>query len=100
MFYTTWKPATDLFSAGNDWLIKMELAGVSPAEMQLVAQRNVLQVRGRRRDLYVQSGFTCHSLEICYTDFERNITLPAVIDAASIRYEYRDGILRIFLRTL
>ena len=100
MFYTPWKPATDLFSAGNEWLIKMELAGVLPAEIELRAHHNVLQVRGRRRDLHVQSSYTCHALEISYTDFERSITFPAEIDAASVRNEYRDGILRIFLRTL
>jgi HSP20 family protein len=101
MFYAaTWKPATDLFRSGNDWLIKMEVAGVSPEEVQLSAQRNVLHVRGRRRDLYLQGGYTCHKLEINYTNFERSITLPGVIDAGGIRTEYRDGILRIFLRTL
>ena len=101
MFYaTTWMPATDLFRAGNDWLIKMELAGICPAEVQLHANRNVLRVQGRRSDLYVQSGYTCHKLEINYTNFERSITLPGVIDADGIRTEYRDGILRIYLRTL
>jgi HSP20 family protein len=101
MFYAaTWKPATDLLRAGNDWLIKMELAGVAPAEVQLLAQRNVLHVKGRRRDLFVQGGYTCHKLEISYTNFERSITLPRDIDASDIRTDYRDGILRIYLRTL
>jgi HSP20 family protein len=101
MFYAaSWKPATDLFRAGDDWLIKMELAGVSPAEVQLHVQRNVLHVKGRRRDLVMNGGYTCHKLEINYTDFERSITLPGVIDAGGIRTEYRDGILRIYLRTL
>jgi len=100
MFYAMWKPAADLFHAGNNWLVRMELAGVSPAEIQMVAHHNVLQVKGRRRDLFLQAGYICHTLEISYTDFERNITLPAVIDAASIRCEYSDGILRIYLSTL
>ena len=100
MFFATWKPATDLLSAGNEWLVKMELAGVLPAEIQMVALRNVLHVKGRRRDLQIQKRYTCHTLEISYTDFERSITLPALIDAASIRCEYRDGILQIYLSTL
>lgn len=101
MFYAaSWKPATDLFRAGNDWLIKMELAGISLPDVQLHVQRNVLHVKGRRTDVLVQGGYTCHRLEINYTDFERSITLPGVIDAGAIRTEYRDGILRIYLRTL
>ncbi len=101
MFYAaSWKPATDLFRAGNNWLVKMELAGVSPTEVELHAQRNVLLVKGRRSDVFLQGGYTCHKLEINYTNFERSITLPGVIDAGAIRTEYRDGILRIYLRTL
>ena len=100
MFYATWQPAADIHYSGKQWLIKLELAGVSPAEVQLVAQGNELTVRGRRRDLLLQSGFTCHALEITYTRFERRIALPATIDSASIACEYRDGILRIYLRTL
>ena len=101
MFYAaSWKPATDLFRSGNDWLIKMELAGVSPAEIRLRVERNVLHVQGRRRDVSVHRGYTCHRLEINYTNFERSIPLPGVIDAEDIRTEYLDGILRIYLRTL
>jgi HSP20 family protein len=100
MFYATWKPPADLFRAGNEWLVRVELAGVSPSEIHVVVQQNVLLVKGRRRDLLLHHGYTCHTLEINYTGFERRITLPAVIDAASVRSEYEDGILKIYLGTL
>lgn len=100
MFYSNWQPATDVFCAGRQWLVRMELAGVSPTEIQLLAQRDVLTVSGRRRDMLLQSGYTCYSLEISYSGFERKIALPGLIDTASIRTEYRDGILRIYLNTL
>lgn len=99
MFFATWKPATDILYSGNQWLIKMELAGVSPSEVQLSVQGSVLTVKGRRRDLLLQSGYTCHSLEISYSDFARSLTFPAPIDADSIQTECRDGILRIYLDT-
>ena len=100
MYYTTWKPATDVFYSGRQWLIRMELAGVSPAEIDLVAQRDQLTVRGRRRDVLLQKGYICHSLEISYTRFEKQVVLPGLIDTRSIRTEYRDGILRIMLEIL
>ena len=99
MYYATWKPATDIFYSGNQWLIRMELAGVAPEEVQLLAQHNSLIVRGRRRDLRIQSGFICHALEISYSHFERSITLPAEISVPSIRLEFNDGILNLYLAT-
>jgi HSP20 family protein len=99
MYYATWKPATDIFYSGNQWLIRMELAGVAAEEVQVLALRNVLTVRGRRRDLRIQSGFVCHALEISYSHFERSINLPADISVPSIRLEFQDGILNIYLTT-
>lgn len=99
MFFETWKPAADIFNCGKDWLVRVELAGVSPDEIELLVLRTRLTVRGRRRDVLVQQGFTCRALEINYTRFERHIELPEIIDPASLRYEYRDGILKIFLST-
>ena len=99
MYYATWKPAADIFYSGNQWLIRMELAGVAAEEVQVLALRNVLTVRGRRRDMRMQSGFVCHALEISYSHFERSITLPAAISVPSIRLEFNDGILSIYLAT-
>lgn len=99
MFFATWKPATDILRSGNQWLVKMELAGVSPSEVQLSVHDTVLSVKGRRRDLLLQSGYTCHSLEISYTDFARNLTFPSAIDTDTIQTEFSDGILRIYLST-
>lgn len=99
MFHTGWQPPADIHHAGSQWLIKLELAGISPAELQVRARGNELTVRGRRRDL-LQTGFVCQRLEINYTAFARSFTLPAPIDAGSVACEYRDGILRIWLKTL
>ena len=99
MYFATWKPAADIFYSGNQWLIRMELAGVSPAEVQVLAQHKELTIRGRRRDLRVQRGFVCHALEISYSHFERTISLPGRIAVSSIRLEFEEGILSIYLTT-
>jgi len=99
MFHQRWQPHADVHHAGRQWLIKLELAGVSPGELEVSAQGNELSVRGRRRDV-LQSGFVCQQLEIRYTAFARSFALPAPIDAGSIRCEYHDGILCIWLNTL
>lgn len=99
MYPNTWQPPADMHHAGSQWLIKLELAGVARAELQVFARGNELTVQGRRRDL-IQSGFVCHRLEINYTAFSRSFTLPAAIEPGSLSFEYNDGILRVWLRTL
>lgn len=99
MIFATWKPPADVFYSGNRWVIKVELAGISPSEVEIEARGSTLTVRGRRRDLLLQQGFSCHTLEISYCNFERSLSLPAPIDTDSIAWEYRDGILQIQLRT-
>ncbi|HEY0963891.1 MAG TPA: Hsp20/alpha crystallin family protein [Pseudomonadales bacterium] len=99
MFHTSWQPPADVYHAGTQWLIKLELAGVSPKEVDVRAQGNELVVRGHRRDL-LQGGFIVQRMEILYTRFMRSFSLPAEIDADSITCEYSDGILRIWLKTL
>ena len=99
MIFATWNPPADVFFSGNKWVVKVELAGISPEEVEILAQGNTLSVRGRRRDLLVQRGWSCHSLEISYSSFERSIALPARIIPTSIDWEYRHGILRIQFTT-
>ncbi len=100
MYYATWKPATDIFRSGQRWLVRMELAGVSRSEVELLVQQQRLTVRGRRRDLRLHGSFVCHSLEISYSNFERSFSFPGPIDADSISTEFRDGLLHILLSTL
>lgn len=100
MYFATWQPATDIFRSGKRWLVRMELAGVSHRDVELLVQQHRLVVSGRRRDLRLQTGFVCHSLEISYSNFERSFSFPALIDAASISTEFSDGLLHILLDTL
>ena len=99
MIFATWKPAADIFYSGNHWLIKVELAGISPDDVEIMAQDHTLTVRGQRRDLLLRQGFSCHSLEIGYSNFERSFTLPHTINPGSVCWEYTNGILQIQLNT-
>lgn len=99
MIFATWKPPADIFYSGNRWLIKIELAGISPDKVEIETRGNTLTVRGSRRDLLLQQGYSCHSLEISYSNFERSIALPSAIDGSSLSWQYRDGMLQIQLNT-
>lgn len=94
-----WQPAADVYRMPNGWLLKVELAGVRPDEVQLMADGSDLVLSGRRRDWVIERGRQCHSMEISYSSFERRFSLPCHVDEYRIATEYRDGMLMIRVST-
>jgi len=45
-----WAPAVDVYRVGEGWLLKFDLAGVRPEDIQLHAAGRKLTVSGRMRD--------------------------------------------------
>lgn len=94
-FEEVWQPRADVHRLPDGWLVKLELAGVDPDDVEVATRGNVLRVRGTRRDARVQECLDCHRLEIAYSGFERLIELPGLSESAGIGVTYRDGMLLI-----
>jgi HSP20 family protein len=92
-----WSPRADVYRTPTGWLVKFDLAGVSPDEVKVVATRSALRVTGARRDRFVQEGYLHHSMEISYSRFERTIPLPFCANPSSMRTEFLEGMLVVTL---
>jgi HSP20 family protein len=90
---SAWQPSTDVYRTAKGWLIKLDLAGVPPEDVELTLSGNRLSVRGIRRDWCVEEGCHCYQMEIAYSQFERNITLPTDLSRARVVAEHRHGML-------
>lgn len=97
----TWSPAVDIYRLKDGWLLKFDLAGVRPEDIELHASGRNLTVRGRRRDWVVEERIGCslYSMEINYSHFERTLELPCDVENIGIQSEYRDGMLLLRLDT-
>ena len=95
-----WRPPADVYRTCDGWLVKFDLAGVDPKEVQLVLQGRRLTISGVRRDALVQEGLTSYSLEISYNRFERTLELPPEVEPMQYRTEYRDGMLLVWLQAV
>lgn len=93
-----WQPRADVYRVRGGWIIKFELAGVKPEDMQISVSGSNLTVQGIRRDLVKEEGFTYDLLEISYSRFKRSIPLPANLENANLSMEYKDGLLVVRLR--
>ena len=90
-----WHPAADVYRGPHGWIVKFELAGVRPEDLELTVQGNRLTLRGIRRDHTALEGCCYHQMEIAYSPFERSLTLPCDLERADVTSEYRDGMLLV-----
>ena len=49
---THWQPAVDVCRTARGWLLKYELAGVLPTDIQLSVAGRTITLRGARRDIW------------------------------------------------
>ena len=66
-------------------------------DLRVVVHQDALVVEGKRRDWCIPDTEAPLSMEITYDWFRRTIRLPAPVDMNTIRTEYRDGMLLVYL---
>jgi HSP20 family protein len=96
---TAWEPSTDVYRTRSGWLVKLDLAGVRPEDVQVSVSGSHLSVRGLRRDWCLEEGCCQYQMEIAYSRFERHITLPVDLERAHVRAEHREGMVLIHIDT-
>lgn len=95
---SAWVPTTDILAKGTDLVIRVELAGVDPEDVDLSFSHGVLTVSGAR-----QSGATDEDADFLIRErfhgaFRRTITLPEGTDPDQISAEFDDGLVEITVR--
>lgn len=95
---TCWRPPADVYREGQDWLVKVDLAGVRPDEIEVRISGRVLQISGTRRDPLARVGWQAYRLEIAYNRFERRIEFPCELADAAVEYRCQDGMLLVEIR--
>jgi HSP20 family protein len=93
-----WRPLADLYRTRDGWLVKFDLAGVRPEDVELFLVGRTLVVRGSRRDCCVEEGASHYRMEIAYSHFERRVELPAETAGYSLETQFRDGMLLVRVR--
>ena len=93
-----WCPHADVLETADGWLVKIELAGVSPDEVEITVDDRTLHVTGVRRDATYIEGISYYQMEITYSRFSKKLNFPSAIAGASVERIYRDGLLVLRLQ--
>jgi HSP20 family protein len=93
----SWAPAVDIFEHEGNIVLKAELPGVDPKDVDVRVENNVLTLRGERKFDSEVKRESYHRVERSYGTFARSFTLPAVVDTGNIKAEFKEGVLRVTL---
>ena len=93
-----WCPAADVYRTEDGWIVKVDLAGIQPSDIEITIDGPELRISGSRRDGICGEGVHHYQLEITYSRFEKLIQFPRSIAHASIERDYHDGLLILRLR--
>jgi len=93
-----WCPAADVYRTADGWIVKVDLAGIKPSDVEVTVDGDVLRVSGSRRDGTCGEGVSHYQLEITYSRFEKMIQFPRSIEHVQIESDYSDGLLTLRLR--
>ena len=92
-----WQPSTDVFEDANGIHLIMELPGVSPEQVKLTLENQLLTVRGEKKQAAPEQTTTVHRYERSYGAFERTFSLPNTVDSDRVHASFEHGVLTVLL---
>ena len=90
-----WSPPTDVYETEDNYVIKVEIAGMRDEDFEVAFENNMLMISGYRSDLNERRAY--HQMEIRFGRFELAVEVPATVDMEKATAEYKDGFLLIVL---
>ena len=86
-------PAAELTEAEDNLLLRLELPGIDPAELNIEATVKRVSISGERKQVDAENTRS----EFRYGSFQRVIPLPLRIQNTEVTADYQDGILTLTL---
>lgn len=90
-----WRPPTDLFESEAVYEVRVEIAGMQDAELNIALEGRMLAIYGIREHEKERAAY--HQMEIRFGEFLSLVELPGPAQVDAIKAEYQDGFLRISL---
>ena len=93
----SWSPALDIVELPEEVLVRVEVPGIDPENVEISVNGDVLEIRGEREREETSEDAKWYRYERRAGSFRRALQLPVAIDAERIEAEARDGLLTIRL---
>jgi HSP20 family protein len=102
---SSFAPSLDLSETETNYVVKVDLPGIQPNEINVQVSDNVLTISGERKfektdgkeKEHENKNGTSHFVERFHGTFSRSIVMPGAVKQKNIDATYRDGVLTISL---
>jgi len=91
----TWAPPVDIYENGDNLVLKAEVPGVNPDDVEIRVEDNTLYLKGERKFEKEVKEQNYHRVERTYGTFTRSFSLPNSVDADKVTASYNDGVLTL-----
>jgi HSP20 family protein len=88
-------PALESFVSNGKFVVRADLPGVDPKDVEITANGDQLTIRGKRERRHEEQGRDFVHREVSYGTFERVVRLPAGVNPDEINASYNNGVLEL-----
>jgi HSP20 family protein len=92
-----WAPAVDVLTKDGDLLIRAELPGLKPEDVEITLQNGVLTISGEHKVDQEEERGGYHVRERRYGSFRRSMTLAEGTDESEVHARFEDGVLEVIV---
>ena len=91
----SWTPAVDIHEEAQRFVVRADLPGVKPADIEITADKGVLTLRGERQIEQREVDGHYSRVERVSGKFVRTFTLPENVQTDAIKAQFKDGVLEL-----
>lgn len=92
-----WAPALDVSETKDAIVVKAEVPGADPKDIQLSLQDQTLVLKGEKRHEKEEKDEHYYRAERSYGTFVRAVRLPAAVDGSKVTASFKQGVLVVTL---
>lgn len=96
-FTDVWSPAVDLRETEKEYIVEMDVPGMTKDDIHLDITGDVLTVSGERLSETEQKEGEQRRIERRYGKFQRSFEVAGGFEQEKVNAEYKDGVLKVTL---
>ncbi len=90
-----WQPALEVFETDGDVVVRAELPGVDPKQVEITATDDAITIKGESRTEQEEKSRHYVRRELRYGAFMRTVPLPGGVRGDQAKASFKNGILEI-----